>query len=80
MLLLNPVLSYKCRPDKHFNTSYVVIKQRKKARKELLNSNFNTSYVVIKHKEGSDSLTYGQISIHLMLLLNIMEKTGQLTV
>ena len=56
----------------NFNTSYVVIKPAYNDFVSRLNSYFNTSYVVIKPGLQCSRGSEKPISIHLMLLLNLL--------
>ena len=82
MLLLNSIPLCLSAFYLNFNTSYVVIKHGKK--EKMLNKliisistvNFNTSYVVIKLSDININNFSSKISIHLMLLLNVIDKLG----
>ena len=66
LLLTNLIIIGICR----FNTSYVVIKQTKVFQMPQDDEGFNTSYVVIKRVWVLCQQCKGDVSIHLMLLLN----------
>ena len=72
MLLLNVLLRQMLVNNVHFNTSYVVIKLLPHGLTAKDGKNFNTSYVVIKLIINFTRFRCRLISIHLMLLLNLM--------
>ena len=72
MLLLNGISLVSSGFPFYFNTSYVVIKQLLYVVWISVTRNFNTSYVVIKRRQWDYCKWCNWISIHLMLLLNLL--------